>query len=171
MKIFTIKSITAVLFTLLTAFQAQAQITKVEIMATGLTCSMCSNAINKQLKALNEVDRVETDLNTNTFSIFFKENTSVAPRILKEGVEKAGFFVGSMILTTTFDKETAAKGTLKVAEDLYVFLDEDKKATGKFQILDKGYVTQKEYKKLSKSFTKHASYNVANENDYHLKSM
>jgi copper chaperone CopZ len=46
-----------------------AQISKAEIIATGLTCSMCSNAINKQLKTLPEVVTVETDLNTNTFTV------------------------------------------------------------------------------------------------------
>ena len=37
-------------------YNVNAQISKAEIVATGLTCSMCSNAINKQLKSLTEVD-------------------------------------------------------------------------------------------------------------------
>ena len=55
------------------SISGNAQIVKAEIRATGLTCSMCSNAINKQLKALPEVSNVETDLNTNTFTVTFKE--------------------------------------------------------------------------------------------------
>ena len=37
---------------LMFSIKSNAQIVKAEIRATGLTCSMCSNAINKQLKAL-----------------------------------------------------------------------------------------------------------------------
>jgi copper chaperone CopZ len=64
-----------------------AQISKAEI-ATGLTCSMCSNAINKQLKTLPEVVTVETDLNTNTFTVTLKEG-DLSPKVFKEKV--AGF--------------------------------------------------------------------------------
>jgi hypothetical protein len=47
-----------------------SQISKAEIRAMGLTCSMCSNAINKSLQALPNVTKVTTDLNTNTFTVF-----------------------------------------------------------------------------------------------------
>lgn len=69
-----------------------AQISKAEIRATGLTCSMCSNAINKQLKSLPEVVNVETDLNTNTFTVTLVEGNTLSPKIFKEKVEKAGFY-------------------------------------------------------------------------------
>lgn len=84
-------------------YNVNAQISKAEIVATGLTCSMCSNAINKQLKSLTEVDSVVIDLNTNTFVVHLKKEAMISPRILKERVEKAGFFVGSMIVTMNFD--------------------------------------------------------------------
>lgn len=70
-----------------------AQISKAEIVATGLTCSMCSNAINKQLKSLTEVDSVSIDLNTNTFLVHLNKESNVSPRTLKERVEKAGFLL------------------------------------------------------------------------------
>ena len=54
---------------LMFSIKSNAQIVKAEIRATGLTCSMCSNAINKQLKSMPEVINVETDLNTNTFTV------------------------------------------------------------------------------------------------------
>ncbi len=80
---------------------ANAQISKAEIRATGLTCSMCSNAINKQLKALPEVANITTDLNTNTFTVTLNENTSITPKTFKQSVEKAGFFYW---LITTYIK-------------------------------------------------------------------
>jgi copper chaperone CopZ len=77
---------------------ANAQITKVEIMATGLTCSMCSNAINKQLKTMSEVEKVDIDLNKNLFVVTLKNDNKLTPKAFKDKVEKAGFFVGSMVL-------------------------------------------------------------------------
>ncbi|MFN6071294.1 MAG: heavy-metal-associated domain-containing protein, partial [Bacteroidota bacterium] len=57
---------------ILTANVIYAQVKKAEIIATGLTCSMCSNAIYKQLNTIVGVDSVLTDLNTNTFTVFLK---------------------------------------------------------------------------------------------------
>ena len=90
MKFSNIKFLTLTLLVVLTSFQSYAQINKVEIIATGLTCSMCSNAITKQLKSITEVDSVGIDLNTNTFTVYFKKNTVLQPKVLKNAVEKAG---------------------------------------------------------------------------------
>ncbi len=175
MKTLSIKFIAVSLLILLTGLKSNAQISKVEIMATGLTCSMCSNAINKQLKSLVEVDSIGTDLNTNTFTVYFKENKEVEPKVLKNAVEKAGFFVGSMVLTAKFHTPTIEDNTtLKIGETTYTFIDiKNPVAHGvaKYRVLDKGFVTQKEYKKLVKSYAKYPSYTVGNENTYHLKAL
>jgi len=63
------KKTSLVILSFVFAIIANAQITKVEIMATGLTCSMCSNAINKQLKTIDEVENVDIDLNKNLFIV------------------------------------------------------------------------------------------------------
>lgn len=146
----------------LSMFNANAQISKAEIRAMGLTCSMCSNAINKQLKSLEGVAKVETDLNTNTFTVTQTENNSLSPKVFKESVEKAGFFIGSLIVTSNSD-------IIENAE--YILVNETDTASGevKFQVLDKGYVTDKEFKKLSKSFKKIETYSVSNEEDFHIK--
>ena len=73
---------------LMFSMKSNAQIVKAEIRATGLTCSMCSNAINKQLKALPEVINVETDLNTNTFTITLKEGNELSPKIFVNRQQK-----------------------------------------------------------------------------------
>lgn len=175
MKNTAIKFISLSLLVLLTGLTTQAQTSKVEIQATGLTCSMCSNAINKQLKSLTEVDSIGTDLNTNTFTVYFKKDKEVEPKVLKNAVEKAGFFVGSMVLTTMFHTPTIEDNTvMKVGEATYTFIDIKTPvahAEVKYRVLDKGYVTQKEYKKLVKSYSKYPSYAVENENDYHLKAL
>jgi copper chaperone CopZ len=175
MKTLPIKSIAATLILLLAGVNSYSQITKAEIMATGLTCSMCSNAINKQLKSFTEVDSIGTDLNTNTFTVYFKKDNSLEPKVLKKAVEKAGFFVGSMVLTAKFHTPKIEDNTtLKVDETTYTFIDIKNPvahAEAKYRVLDKGFLTQKEYKKLVKSYSKYPGYATENENDYYLKTL
>ena len=155
------KNILITVITLFFAVQSEAQIVKAEIIATGLTCSMCSNSINKQLKSLPEVESVETDLNTNTFTVTMKSNTNVSPVIFKDNVEKAGFFVGSLVLSID-------SNSLKN----YINIKEKEIPTNKvvqIQVLDKGFVTDKEFKKLSKKHKNLESYLSNNENNFHFK--
>ena len=147
---------------LMFSIKSNAQIIKVEIRATGLTCSMSYNAINKQLKSMEEVVAVETDLNTNTFTVTLKEGNDLSPKVFKEKVEKAGFFIGSLLLTAK--PETITKSS-------YILVN-DKKSNAleiQFQVVDKGYVTEKEFKKLSKSYKNVETYASNNEEDFHIK--
>ena len=160
---------------MLAASSANAQLSKAEIVATGLTCSMCSNSINKQLKSLTQVDSVATDLNTNTFTVYLKKDNDLSPRILKENVEKAGFFVGSMVVTLPFDN-LKIEDNLAVKKDnlALVFVDARPKVLNgstRIKIQDKGFVTQKQYKKLAKSYSKYPTYSFENEDDYHVKAL
>jgi copper chaperone CopZ len=149
---------------LMFSMKSNAQIVKAEIRATGLTCSMCSNAINKQLKSMSEVVNVETDLNTNTFTVTLKEGNSLTPKVFKEKVEKAGFFIGSLVLTTKAE-------TIKQEGYIVVNKASTSNAEVQIQILDKGYVTEKEFKKLSKSLKNVVTYNSNNEDDFHVKDL
>ncbi len=158
---------------LLSVTNSFTQISKAEIVATGLTCSMCSNAINKQLKKLPEVENVAIDLNTNTFTISLKKNNNISPKILKESVQKAGFFVGSMIVTMDFENQRI-DDNFKIKKDNLnlIFIDTNSKTLNglaKFKVLDKGYLVMKDFKKNLKNYSKYASYNLDNEDDYHLK--
>ena len=114
MKIVNIKYSVLIVLMVLFSTVSNAQISKAEIIATGLTCSMCSNAINKQLKSMPEVKNVEIDLNSNTFIVSLADNNSLSPSIFKEKVEKAGFFIGSLIVTV--DAETLKKNSFVVVD-------------------------------------------------------
>ncbi|MFV8268582.1 heavy-metal-associated domain-containing protein [Flavobacterium sp. GT2N3] len=175
MKKIILKFIGIACLVLISSANSYSQISKAEIMATGLTCSMCSNAINKQLKATVGVDSVSTDLNTNTFTVYLKKESKITPRVLKEGVEKAGFFIGSLVITVpTESLKPEGNKTISFNGSTFILLNEElKNSTGetKLKIFDKGYVTQKEYKKLLKTFSKTASYSLDNEDDYHIKTV
>ena len=141
---------------------SNAQISKVEIVATGLTCSMCSNAINKQLKSMPEVVSVDTDLNTSTFIVILKSNNTLTPKSFKDKVEKAGFFIGSLKVTTNLEllKNTnfiIVSGNKPITSDVQI------------QILDNGYVTDKVFKKLSKTYKDVPTFGKKNDVDFHVK--
>lgn len=169
------KNIILIILICLFTVQANAQISKAELIATGLTCSMCSNAINKQFKAMPEVENVTTDLNKNTFTINLKKGNTLSPKAFKDKVEKAGFFIGSLILTMPLDNVKAGDNlSYNAREATYVFVDTKPQTTQgevKLQVLDKGFVTQKEYKKLEKSFSKYPSYAVNNNKNFHVKML
>lgn len=151
-----------------------AQISKAEIIATGLTCSMCSNAINKQLKAMPEVEKVMIDLNNNTFVVNLKNNSLVTPQILKSNIEKTGFFVGSMILT--MDANNVApkdNSSFKDASGTYVFVGSDEKSGNeklRLKVLNSGFVTKKEYKKSAKLLSKYIG-SGTQEGTYYVKTI
>lgn len=147
---------------LLFSIKSNAQLLKIEIRATGHTCSMCSNAIFKQLQSIAGVDSLQTDLNTNTFIVILKKKNNLTPKIFKERVEKAGFFVGLFIVT-------AMPQTIN--QQNYVSLNDKpiNDATIRFQVLDKGYITDKEFKKLSKTYRDILTYVESNEDDFHIK--
>ncbi|MGZ9676787.1 heavy-metal-associated domain-containing protein [Flavobacterium sp. GNP001] len=162
--------LTAMLF-VLAVVQGNAQISKAEIIATGLTCSMCSNAINKQLKSMPEVESVSTDLNTNTFTVQLKANNTLTPKALKNSIEKTGFFIGSLVLTVDLGAvNTQENEKVQSKSGTYVFVEKGKKATGpiQMQVLNEGFVTKKEFKKSAKMLAKYADV-LAQENTYLVK--
>lgn len=152
---------------LLFSMAAQAQITKVTIQASGLTCSMCSNAINKALKSLDFVDKVEANIKNSSFNIFFKSNGVIDFDKLKKKVEDAGFFVASFTATINFNNVTVVNDShVNVGITTFHFLNvKGQTINGEkiVKILDKGFVLAKEYKKNS-SFTKMECYKSGEEN-------
>jgi len=56
---------------------SQAQFTKARLQATGLTCAMCSNAVNKALQKLSFVEKVYSDIKNSAFDIRFRKDVVV----------------------------------------------------------------------------------------------
>jgi len=170
MKTFNIRLLVVALVAMVISGNTIAQIKRVDISATGLTCSMCSNAIYKQLESMPQVAEITTDLNTNTFTVLIKEGAVVQPVELRNAVEKAGFFVGSMQLTMNVDAEKMdANSTLTTPAGSFVFIDEVKfDREAQYRVLDKGFITQKEYRALAESYATHPSYLANKQNNYHL---
>ncbi len=133
----------------------RAQFSRATLQATGLTCAMCSNAINKALQKVSFVESVRSDIRNSAFNIVFKTNTAVDIDALKNAVEDAGFSVGSLKLTGTFnDLSIANDKHVLIGNEQFHFLnisnqvlDGEKTLT----VVDKNFVTAKEFKKISSS--------------------
>lgn len=165
----SIKILLGILFITITSTTQCQQIIKAEIMATGLTCSMCSNAINKQFKSMAEVESVNIDLNKNLFIVTLKKDNRLTPNDFKAKVEKAGFFVGSFVAYLNVDNMAVVDN--KQVDD-FVFIDTKPQTVNgivKVKVLNKGYVTTKEYKKLQKTYVKYSSYSKDNNKAFHIK--
>lgn len=141
----------------LVTFNTQAQISKVILQASGLTCSMCSNAIYKSLKSVDFVDNVEANIKNSSFTISFKPGSSVEIDQLKEKVEDAGFFVASLTAFINFNNVSVANDSHVEADGkIFHFLNVSTQTVNgekAVKLLDKGYVTAKAFKQNSKYTT------------------
>ena len=156
------KHILIISIIVLASLTANAQITKIELQATGLTCSMCSNAINKQLSKLKDVDSVRTDLNTNTFYIYLQSNNQLTPLDIKNSVEKTGFFVGALVIIGNISG---------LPVEQYVLLQPTMPNINRYQVMNKGYVTAKAYKEKQKEYAATKSYKQVDKNKFHLQPL
>jgi copper chaperone CopZ len=160
-------------------FSASAQFTKAELVVNGLTCSMCSFATQKQLKTIDFIDSIGTDLNHTTFILYFKKGADINTDIIKRKVEDAGFAVGSLIYTATFTNLKIDNNThYDHNNTLYHFIDvkpQTLNGTVRVRVIDKGYVSDKEfkkYKKLADKFPCYETGKMPNVNRvYHLTMM
>ncbi|MEP7165755.1 MAG: heavy-metal-associated domain-containing protein [Ferruginibacter sp.] len=154
------KKIFSVLF-LFVMVQVQGQVKNVMLQASGLTCSMCSNSINKALKTIDYIQSVRANIQTSSFNITFKEGAKVNFDDLKMKVEDAGFSVANLTATINFDNAAIANDEhLDINGMIFHFMNVKEQVLSgskSIRILDKGYVTMKEYKKNEK-FTKKECY-------------
>jgi copper chaperone CopZ len=131
----------------------KAQVTKVYLKASGLTCSMCSNSINKALKTLDFVEAIEADIKTYTFELSFKANSHVDFDKIKKKVEDAGFSVSGFTAFVNFSNVQVIENK-PVTTGGYSFVFANLKepvlnGIKAVKILNKGFVSQKEYKQIS----------------------
>lgn len=132
-----------------------AQFSKATLQATGLTCAMCSNAINKALQKVPFVESVRSDIKNSSFSIVFKSGTDIDIDALKKAVEDAGFSVGSLKLTGNFsDLKVEKDKHIKLGNENFHFLNGEGQTISGEQVItvvDKNFVTEKQFKKISGS--------------------
>jgi copper chaperone CopZ len=131
-----------------------SQYRNIRLQAAGLTCSMCSNAINKSLKPLSFVAGIETDLKNNLFTITVKDGTIPDFDLLKTKVEGAGFSVGKMTVEVDFDNVSVKNDshTSVGGKTLHFMNVKSQHLNGwqTVQLIDKSFVVASQYKKMQR---------------------
>jgi copper chaperone CopZ len=149
------KRIIVLLVVLTAGLMAQAQFTKATLQASGLTCAMCNNAINKALKGLAFVSTVKSDIKNASFDIVFKEGAAVDIDAMRLAVEDAGFFVAKLKVTGSFDNVNVKNDEhVVIGNKTFHFLEvSDQVLNGEktLTLLDKNFLTSKEFKKVSRA--------------------
>lgn len=147
------KKIFFLAFIALTSVNAISQIKSGSLQAAGLTCAMCTKAINETLKELSFVQSVKADIKNSQFLLQFHPGQNVDPDALRKAVEDAGFSVAKLKLALTFvNQQVMNDAHLKLGGKTYHFLDiKPQTLNGEKTItfVDKNFVLGKEFKKYS----------------------
>ena len=137
----------------LVGITANAQFKSATLQAAGLTCAMCTRAINNALDRLSFISKVEPDIKNSAFVITFKEGSDVDFDALKNAVEEAGFSVAKLKVTASFNNQAVENDAhVQLNGKTFHFLNiRNQKLDGQktFMLVDKNFVTDKEFKKFS----------------------
>jgi copper chaperone CopZ len=134
---------------------ASAQVQKVNLQASGLTCAMCSKAIYKAVSAISFVDTVFVNIEASTYDIRF--NKEATPRFdqIAKAVVDAGFSVANLTVMVNFDKQVLDKNGLFTLDGIQYKLMGAVPATlqgsKKLQLIGKQYMLPKDFKKIPAS--------------------
>lgn len=141
------------LFVVMVSLASVAQFSKAQLQASGLTCSMCSKAVKVALEKIPFVQEVKVDIKKQEYTIHFKENSDIEFDALKNAVEDAGFSVASLKITGNFSdaKIEKDKHMLIAGKNFHFLNGTDQSLNGErtLTIVDKDFVSAKEFKKIS----------------------
>ena len=135
------------------AVGSQAQFTKASLQASGLTCSMCSKAVKVALEKVPFVQEVKVNIRSQEYTITFKESSNPDFDALKKAVEDAGFSVASLKVTGSFNNVNVEKDKhVQLYGKNFHFVNAGSRVLNgeqTFTIVDKDFVSAKDYKKYS----------------------
>lgn len=127
------------------------------LVASGLTCSMCSKAIYKALEKVPYVAGITVDIEKSSYEITFKPGMDIEPDEMKKAVEDAGFSVASMKVTTKLGGEKLENDAhVTISGATYHFVkvpDQVVKDRVTLTLIDKNYLPAKERKRYAKYTT------------------
>ena len=134
------------------SLSVNAQIKNANLVASGLTCSMCSNSIFKSLNRISFVESVESDVENSSFKIIFKKDEKIDLDALQKAVVGAGFSVAKLtFIINTSPLNVQDKSLVEIdgmsfyfVNTKYITLDGEVE----LRLLDKEFNSPKEYKKV-----------------------
>lgn len=138
------------LLLLLVLNKASAQFKTATLGINGLTCSLCSYSVEKELEKVDCIAAVEMDLNQNIAKLIFEENIPVDMKAVVNAVYKAGFSVGYTQALFNFDNVTLTEQVYFLYEEVeYRFvntLEEDLQGEHIIKFIDKKFVVDTVFK-------------------------
>jgi copper chaperone CopZ len=148
------KKILVIIFSVF-VMQAGAQFKEATLVASGLTCAMCSNAIYKSLQKLSFAGKISSNIKESSFTISFKEDAVADFDAIKRAVESAGFSVANLKVKANFEDTRINNDThLDMQGKTLHFLSvksQTLKGEHIFKLVDKKFISDKEYKKYAAS--------------------
>lgn len=134
------------------AFSAKAQVQKVNLQASGLTCAMCSKAIYKAVSAISFVDTVKVDIEGSTYEIFFKKDNTPDFDKIAGAVVDAGFSIAKFTAVVNFDKQAVDKNGLTTLDGIrYMIVSSvptNLQGSKKLRLVGKQFMLPKDFKKM-----------------------
>ena len=139
-----------IMLLMFSAITVNAEISKVTLQVSGLTCSMCNLSVIKSLQKLPFIQDIQPDVETAIYIITFKTGETVVLEDIKNAVKKSGFSVAQLIISTNFNNITIPENG-EIASDsntYFVINGKNKKLNGRVElkIVDKDFVSGKEFK-------------------------
>jgi copper chaperone CopZ len=132
------------------AAQNSDTVPRANLVASGLTCSMCSNAIFKALTKLPFVDKVSPDVEHSSFMINFKNSGVIVLDDLQKAVMGAGFSVDTLTLFLNLNGVNIHDNDHMLMHGIFLHFVHvpTKTLTGQvsLRIIDKGFIPDAAYK-------------------------
>lgn len=79
---------------------------KIEVEVQGMVCDFCAQGLQKTIGALDEVDKINVDMDSQKVSIFLKDDKDLADEKIKELIVGNGFSVVDIVHKQCTSKET-----------------------------------------------------------------
>lgn len=137
------------------AIGASAQVQKVNLQASGLTCAMCSKAIYKAVSAISFVDTVLVNIEASTYDIRFNKDATPQFDQIAKAVVDAGFSVANLTVVADFNKQSVDKNGFVTLDGIQYKIMGTPPATlqgsKKLQVIGKQYMLPKDFKKIPAS--------------------
>lgn len=129
---------------------ASAQFRSATIGIDGLTCSMCSNSVEKLIRQLNFVEDVKMDLNNTTAQVFFRNGRKVDIHALAQKVFDSGFSVRTLQANFNVGEKVIVKegAGFEYEGDQYILVKpSEKEIRGEITItfIGKKFLSKKEF--------------------------
>jgi len=143
----------SIILLLASSIATEAQFKSASLQAAGLTCAMCTKAINKALLQVPFVKEVNPDIKNSSFQIVFKEGQPLDFDALGKAVEDAGFSVARLQLKGQFDNVKVENDKeLRINGSIFHFthvteqtLNGEKTIT----LVDKNFLSARDFKKFN----------------------